>query len=128
MFRSIKGWIIGGVLATILTVSGLGYKHYNDLQSNVVRLTADNQSITQANVQLNKVYTDLQQKLTEEKKQREEDFKSLISSREEVQRLEKLFSKHDLNRLLQKKPKLIIKKINRATKKSLKEVEGLILP
>jgi len=118
--------IVGGlaILAISLTIYA-GYKYVVNLQEDNARLTGEVTKLEIAveikDKTINQVKTDL---LTNEKNQKVLN-EELAAARKDKDEIIKLFGDHDFAKLVAKKPGLIEKKINTATKKVLKEIENV---
>jgi hypothetical protein len=115
----------GGVLAVVLTIY-FGYIYITNLQEdnirlekNVTTLKISIESTKRLNEQLNKDVEDSKINLSEL-------YKKFNKAQEDKQKLVKMFANHDFARLLQKKPGLITKRMIKATKKRLAEVQDEI--
>ena len=135
MLSSIKGYLIGGAGLLIVTSVGFAYKNYVNIQDALITangrissLKQQEQRLVEANISLNKEYTLLISRIEKEQQLVKEFKQKNVASRKEVHRLEKLFDKHDFNYLYQKKSGLLIRKMNKATDKTLKIIQEIQLP
>ena len=118
-------YIKGGIILAIVTTIFFGYRYVVGLQNDVELLTTQNTALkisneaflsemerTDALIASNDIaIKDLNEKIKE--------------SRERTEEVLKLFGRHDFTNLVQKKPELIEKKINKATEGVFKELEDI---
>lgn len=132
---SITGYAIGGLLLTILIMSGIGKWYYSDSQATIAQLNKDvatersNVSVLKGQI---KVVNDSVRRLEATRKEDQNTILKLSEdahkARRETGDLRKTFAKHDLNNLSLRKPGLIEKIINRGTKKVHRDLEKLTQP
>lgn len=123
--------IAGAVVFALLAGAGwLGYKHYTGLQEQIRRLEISNAQLMDRNA-LQQSAIDQQQdaigKWQQEQerlvKQMEDLNKLAQQASKEVDRLNEIFSKHNLDRLSRRKPGLIEKRINDGTARASRMLE-----
>lgn len=112
---------IGGVLLVI----SLAVAYYYYTQNKIDTLTHDVESYKGANEQSTKVINALKINSREQVKQYNQLSERLKYSQQENDRLNKLFSDHNLTELSYKKPGLIEKRINNATDKVFENINKL---
>jgi predicted nuclease with TOPRIM domain len=112
------------ILLFFTTLGGLGYKYYTDTSSTIQRLTKENAelvlSIDSCNASL--------QSMEEQRKRLERNAevlaKDLKKSESYVDGLYRKLREHDLTNLALKKPELIEKRVNEATRKIFDDIES----
>ena len=112
------------ILLFFTTLGGLGYKYYTDTSSTIQRLTKENAelvlSIDSCNASL--------QSMEEERKRIQRNAEGLARdlkiSESYVDGLYRKLREHDLTNLALKKPELIEKRVNEATRKIFDDIES----
>ncbi len=119
---SVKAIIVGVVLVAVVTIIGLGYRHYTNLVETVNVLTGNNAQLNTA-VGLQKDTIDAQAEAIgawstsqDALLKRFDELRSVTEkAATETRRLNDIFSRHDLTVLARRKPGLIERRINRGT-------------
>lgn len=121
---SILGYIkLGGIVLAISAITFAGYKVYN------YHLDAIEQAVNTAKLELaveaQQAVEKREKELTEKARQERELIETeLAKERRKVSDLQRmLLIEHDLDRLLQRKPGLILPRVNKGTEEYFKELE-----
>lgn len=116
--------IIAGIAAlAVVTIIGLGYRHYTGLIDSVATLTANNAQLETA-VGQQKQTIAAQQDAIGEWQQSQDELLSRVDelqavaeeAAKETRRLNDIFARHDLTELARRKPGLIERRINSGTR------------
>jgi len=131
----ITKYLMIGMTAIILIGGGLGYWYYKDSQNTIALLNADVATYKTNEVTLNKQIEDQNDSIKRLDAQRKIDqvkldklSKDYTASRDKVNDLRRVLSKHDIGYLAQEKPGLVEKIVNKGTAKIGKEIEQLSQP
>lgn len=120
---SLKMAIVGIAALAVLTIIGLGYRHYVGLVDTVATLRSNNTKL-EAAVHLQQDTISVQKDVLHEWSLSQEKLLSRIEQLQaateragaDTRRLEDLFSRHDLSALVQRKPGLIERRLNAGTR------------
>lgn len=116
-------WIkLGAALAVVLVIY-FGYTFVVNLQEDNVRLSKENATLALANKSLKKEREQIKTDLKIVEQQRMILNQELTESREKTQKVVRLFSDHDFQKLIDAKPGLVIKRMNKGTKKIFLDIE-----
>lgn len=116
-------WIKIGAALVVILVIYLGYTYVVNLQEANAQLTADVATLALSNKTLTKERDQIKTNLKIVEQNRMVLNQELTKSREDVQKVVRLFSDHDFSKLAKAKPGLITKRMQRATKELFKEFE-----
>jgi fructose-1,6-bisphosphatase len=115
----------GGVLAVVLTIY-FGYIYITNLQEDNVRLEKNVTTLKISVESVQRLNEKINREVEESKLNLANLYKKFNKAQEDKQKLVKMFANHDFAKLLQKKPGLITKRMIKATKKRLAEVQDEI--
>lgn len=118
---TIKWALIGLAALAIVTVVGLGYRHYTSLLEERAALRVEVAQLNNAVELQKKVIAQKDEAIAAWRKKLEaaqEAYKQMEEAQrlavKELERINDLFAKHDLSKLLQRKPGLLERRINDA--------------
>jgi len=125
MFTQAK--LIGGGIAIVAIglIIWFGYLYVTNLQEKVEFQAKEITKLETANITLTAEREQLKDDIKENKENQAVLNEDLRKARVDKDKLIKLFSDHDFTNLVNKKPGLIEKRINKATDKLFKELEGI---
>ena len=124
--RSQQGMIQLYIILAIVVVGGSAVAWYNHTIKQNARYEAALEEAEQANHSLVKQIDGLHIAVAEEKERAETASAKADAAVKRQHELEEIFSKHDLDYLLQKKPGLIINRANAATKRVLEDFREIV--
>lgn len=128
MFKSLQMGIFIFLLASILTMGGVGYYYWQWSQNRIETITANNTKLEQA-IELSQQTVKQQQRNLEIQANRLKELNTNLNTiRKEADHMRKLLSNHDLSNLIDKKPSLMEKKQNDANRRFNEELERLTDP
>lgn len=122
-----KGFIIPPqvyVLLTIVVIGGGAVFAYNHAISKAERMEQERNAAVQLAEQREEQIFIEREQIAFAQAARVEAEKEMAAARERVTELEGLFSRHDLDDLLQKKPGLILNRANTATQQLQRDLEA----
>lgn len=122
MFSSMK--LDAMIAMAFVVMLGIGYWYFNWSQNRIAILAADNAKLTMAVQEQQDTIKSMKEFAEKQAKDLTQLQSNLSESEGEKSRLSEQLSKHDLPTMARKKPELLEKKINDASKKVLKEISG----
>lgn len=124
MLAEIKGYLLGVALVGVFVGGGLSYIKY--LDSKITSLTLQNNALTEINKTNNNTIIKLNKEIENINKLNIELNTEYNSYKEESDKVKNILIEHNLQDLLNKKPQIIIKKINNGINNYNKQIQEVI--
>lgn len=124
MLAEIKGYLLGVALVGVFVGGGLLYIKY--LDSKIDSLTLQNNALTEINKTNNNTIIKLNKEIENINKLNIELNTEYNSYKEESDKVKNMLIEHNLQDLLNKKPQVIIKKINNGINNYNKQIQEVI--
>ena len=120
------------LLILVLVMGGLGYWYYKDSQATIAALTQNNATLRANQAQLEEAIRTSNETIARQQadaaqfEQANNDLRSRLNEAEVYQdELASRLARHDLTRLTLQRPGLIETRVNNATERLFREMEGL---
>lgn len=121
------GLILVVILAVTTTVYG-AYQYVDGLQKQNIELTKSNTNLTTANTLLESDLSSMKQQADNNRILYVKAKAKYDNSQKQLNHLYKIFGRHDLDKIADRKPKMLEKRINAATVKVFGDIEKASKP